>query len=91
MLLGGRPQRRSWEVTTLALKLALVERNVRARVGGMFSHSTVRVSAMPSRRLAAAPGCVRWLTEPLREVTTLAGMDRKTVHWYVQAAQARWA
>src|SRR5512133_1589436 len=35
---------------------ALVERNVRASVGGMPSRNTVSVSAIPSRRLAAAPG-----------------------------------
>ena len=40
----------------IMLSTALVERRVRARVGGMFRRSTVRVSAMPSRRLAAAPG-----------------------------------
>jgi hypothetical protein len=39
--------------------MALVERNVRARVGGRSRRSTVRVSSMPSRRLAAAPGWVR--------------------------------
>src|SRR6266496_1007517 len=41
-----------------ALKLSSVERSVRARVGGTPSRSTVRVSARPSRRLAAAPGWV---------------------------------
>jgi hypothetical protein len=40
----------------IMLSTALVERKVRASVGGMPSRSTVRVSAMPSRRLAAAPG-----------------------------------
>src|SRR4051795_10913918 len=38
--------------------IALVERRVRARVGGTSSRSTVRVSVRPSRRLAAALGWV---------------------------------
>ena len=38
--------------------IVLVERSVRARVGGTPSRKTVRVSAMPTRRLAAAPGWV---------------------------------
>src|SRR5512144_1278260 len=38
--------------------IALVERSVRARVGGTPSRSTVSVSSSPSRRLAAAPGWV---------------------------------
>jgi len=38
--------------------IALVERSVRARVGGTSRASTVRVSASPSRRLAAAEGWV---------------------------------
>src|SRR4051794_7152411 len=43
----------------IMLSTALVERNVRASVGGTFRRSTVRVSASPSRKLAAAPGWVR--------------------------------
>src|SRR6476620_3216561 len=43
----------------IMLSTALVERSVRASVGGMPRRSTVRVSDMPSRRLAAAPGWVR--------------------------------
>ena len=43
----------------IMLSTALVERNVRANVGGTLRRSTVRVSPMPSRRLAAAPGWVR--------------------------------
>src|SRR5664279_2173866 len=39
--------------------MQLVERSVRARVGGTFRRSTVNVSARPSRRLPAAPGWVR--------------------------------
>ena len=38
--------------------MGLVERSVRARVGGTPSRRMVSVSAMPSRRLAAAPGWV---------------------------------
>jgi hypothetical protein len=38
--------------------MGLVDRRVRARVGGTPSRSTVRVSSRPSRRLAAAPGRV---------------------------------
>src|SRR3954471_2662574 len=38
--------------------MALVERSVRASVGGTSRRSTVRVSVRPSRRLAAAPGWV---------------------------------
>jgi hypothetical protein len=38
--------------------MVFVERSVRARVGGTPNRSTVRVSASPSRRLAAAPGWV---------------------------------
>jgi hypothetical protein len=36
--------------------MQLVERKVRARVGGTPRRSTVSVSARPSRRLPAAPG-----------------------------------
>jgi hypothetical protein len=36
--------------------MALVERSVRASVGGTSRRSTVSVSSRPSRRLAAAPG-----------------------------------
>ena len=43
----------------IMLSTAFVERNVRASVGGMPRRSTVRVSDIPSRRLAAAPGWVR--------------------------------
>jgi hypothetical protein len=35
------------------------QRQKTAKHEGMFRRSTVRVSAMPSRRLAAAPGWVR--------------------------------
>ena len=38
--------------------IALVERSVRARVGGTPRRSTINVSARPSRRLPAAPGWV---------------------------------
>jgi hypothetical protein len=43
----------------IMLSTEFVERNVRASVGGMARRSTVRVSAMPPRRLAAVPGWVR--------------------------------
>ena len=38
--------------------MVLVERSVRASVGGTLSRKMVRVSAMPSRSEAAAPGWV---------------------------------
>jgi len=37
------------------LSMALVDRSVRASVGGTPRRSAVRVSSRPSRRLAAAP------------------------------------
>jgi len=47
------------ELTRRGVELiALVERRVRARDGGTSRRSTVRVSAIPSRRLAAAEGWV---------------------------------
>ena len=45
--------------TEIIDSMALVERSVRARVGGTPRRSTVSVSSRPSRRLAAAPGWVR--------------------------------
>jgi len=44
--------------TPIMDSMALVERKVRANVGGTPSRSTVRVSASPSRRLAATRGWV---------------------------------
>ncbi len=69
---GGAPAQRSaiWpsrqRLTFLAWSrqieiidsIALVDRSVRASVGGTPRRSTVRVSVRPSRRLPAAPGWV---------------------------------
>jgi hypothetical protein len=68
---GGAPAQRHLPVAPVATlaacsrqteiknSIALVERSVRARVGGTPRRSTVSVSCRPSRRLAAAPGWVR--------------------------------
>src|SRR5438094_10534998 len=50
--------------------IGLVERNVRARVGGTPSRSTVSVSGRPSRSDAAAPGWV--LSNSEAKLTALA-------------------
>src|SRR5665647_1759823 len=61
--------------------IALVERSVRARVGGRSNARTVRVSARPSRRLAAADGWVLSRSRasgPARAVSVIFTNRRET-------------
>ncbi len=58
---------------------ALVLRSVRANVGGTSRRSTVRVSARPSRRLAAAPGWV--LSSSLASASSCASASSAEPAW----------
>ena len=65
--------------TEIIDSMALVERSIRASVGGTPRRSTVRVSSRPSRRLAAAPGWVR--SNSLARASSVASASSAEPAW----------